>query len=42
MEIQTDSDRVRHSRKMVLEFLGSGVDLSQAERAARVDGALRR
>jgi predicted molibdopterin-dependent oxidoreductase YjgC len=31
MEIQTDSDRVRHSRKMVLEFLGSGVDLSQAE-----------
>jgi predicted molibdopterin-dependent oxidoreductase YjgC len=30
MEIQTDSDRVRHSRKMVLEFLGSGVDLSQA------------
>ena len=31
MEIQTDSDRVRHSRKMVLEFLGSGVDLSQAD-----------
>ncbi|MCH9834780.1 MAG: 2Fe-2S iron-sulfur cluster-binding protein [Ilumatobacter sp.] len=30
MEIQTDSDRVRHSRKMVLEFLGSSVDLSQA------------
>jgi predicted molibdopterin-dependent oxidoreductase YjgC len=30
MEIQTDSDRVRHSRKMVLEFLGTGVDLSQA------------
>ena len=30
MEIQTDSDRVRHSRKIVLEFLGSGVDLSQA------------
>lgn len=30
MEIQTDSARVRHSRKMVLEFLGTGVDLSQA------------
>jgi len=31
MVIKTDSDRVRHSRKMVLEFLGSGVDLSQAD-----------
>ncbi len=31
MVIHTDSDRVRHSRKMVLEFLGSGVDLSQAD-----------
>ncbi len=31
MEIRTDSDRVRHSRKMVLEFLGSGVDLTQAD-----------
>src|SRR2546423_10434820 len=30
MEIKTDSDRVRHSRKMVLEFLGSSVDLSTA------------
>ncbi len=30
MEIKTNSERVRHSRKMVLEFLGSGVDLSQA------------
>lgn len=30
MVVETDSDRVRHSRKMVLEFLGSGVDLSQA------------
>ena len=28
MEIQTDSERVRHSRKMVLEFLGSSVDMS--------------
>ena len=31
MVIHTDSGRVRHSRKMVLEFLGSGVDLSQAD-----------
>src|SRR5919107_6130912 len=30
MDIQTDSERVRHSRKMVLEFLGSSVDLSTA------------
>lgn len=29
MVVQTDSERVRHSRKMVLEFLDSGVDLSQ-------------
>ena len=28
MVIQTDSERVRHSRKMVLEFLESSVDLS--------------
>ncbi len=34
MVVQTDSDRVRHSRKMVLEFLGSGVDLSQADEIA--------
>jgi predicted molibdopterin-dependent oxidoreductase YjgC len=33
MEIQTDSERVRHSRKMVLEFLGSSVDLSTAPAA---------
>lgn len=31
MVIQTDSERVRHSRKMVIEFLGSGTDLSQAD-----------
>ncbi|MFK8024649.1 MAG: 2Fe-2S iron-sulfur cluster-binding protein [Ilumatobacter sp.] len=31
MVVETDTDRVRHSRKMVLEFLGSGVDLSQAD-----------
>lgn len=30
MVVQTDSPRVRRSRKMVLEFLGSSVDLSQA------------
>ena len=35
MEVQTDSDRVRHCRKMVLEFLGSSVDLSLAGPAAR-------
>ena len=28
MVVRTGSDRVRHSRKMVLEFLGSSVDLS--------------
>jgi len=30
MDVQTDSDRVRLSRKMVLEFLGSSVDVSLA------------
>ncbi len=30
MEVRTDSERVRLSRKMVLEFLGSSVDLSLA------------
>ena len=30
MQVQTESERVRHSRKMVLEFLGSSVDLSTA------------
>jgi len=30
MEVQTESDRVRHSRKVVLELLGSSVDLSLA------------
>ena len=33
MEVKTDSERVRHSRKMVLEFLGSSVDLSTAPSA---------
>ncbi len=31
MVVHTDSARVRHSRKIVLEFLGSGVDLSQTD-----------
>ena len=31
MAIRTDSERVRHSRRMVLEFLGSANDLSQAD-----------
>ena len=30
MEVQTDSDRVRLSRKVVLEFLGSSVDMGLA------------
>ena len=28
MKIQTDSDRVRHSRRLVLEFLASSVDMA--------------
>jgi predicted molibdopterin-dependent oxidoreductase YjgC len=36
MVVRTDSERVRHSRRMVLEFLGSSVDLSYA--AADVHG----
>jgi predicted molibdopterin-dependent oxidoreductase YjgC len=35
MAIHTDSPRVRHSRKMVLEFLASSVDLSTAPDAQR-------
>ncbi|MBV8724178.1 MAG: (2Fe-2S)-binding protein [Candidatus Eremiobacteraeota bacterium] len=35
MVIRTDSERVRHSRKMVLEFLASSVDLSTAPDALR-------
>jgi predicted molibdopterin-dependent oxidoreductase YjgC len=30
MEVQTESERVRHSRRMVLELLGSAVDLGLA------------
>lgn len=35
MVVKTDTERVRHSRKMVLEFLGSSVDLSTAPDAQR-------
>ncbi len=35
MIVHTDTERVRHSRKMVLEFLGSSVDLSTAPDAQR-------
>jgi predicted molibdopterin-dependent oxidoreductase YjgC len=35
MVVHTDSERVRHSRKMVLEFLASSVDLSTASDAQR-------
>jgi predicted molibdopterin-dependent oxidoreductase YjgC len=38
MDVKTDSERVRTSRKMVLEFLGSTVDMSLAG-AARPDGS---
>jgi predicted molibdopterin-dependent oxidoreductase YjgC len=34
MEILTDSERVRHARRLVLELLGSSVDLSLADRVA--------
>ena len=39
MEVQTDSARVRTSRKVVLEFLGSSVDMSLAG-AVAPDGSL--
>jgi predicted molibdopterin-dependent oxidoreductase YjgC len=38
MVVRTQSERVRHSRKMVLEFLGSSVDLSTTP---QVDGWMR-
>src|SRR4051812_31640830 len=41
MDIQTDSERVRHSRRVVLELLGSSVDVSIAGPAAP-DGDLAR
>ncbi len=39
MEVQTDSDRVRLSRRVVLEFLGSSVDIGLAGPAAP-DGSI--
>ncbi len=39
MEVQTDSERVRHSRRLVLELLGSSVDVSLAG-PAEPDGAI--
>jgi len=39
MEVQTDSDRVRLSRKVVLEFLGSSVDIGLAG-PATPDGSM--
>ncbi len=39
MEIETDSERVRTSRKVVLEFLGSSVDVSLAG-PAEPDGSI--
>jgi predicted molibdopterin-dependent oxidoreductase YjgC len=35
MVVSTDSERVRHSRKMVLEFLASSVDMSLASAEIR-------
>jgi predicted molibdopterin-dependent oxidoreductase YjgC len=35
MVVQTDSERVAHSRRMVLEFLGSAVDLTQSDDLGR-------
>ena len=39
MEVRTDTDRVRHSRRMVLEMLATSTDLSQAP---EIDGWSRR
>jgi predicted molibdopterin-dependent oxidoreductase YjgC len=35
MKVRTDTDRVRHARRMVLELLGSSVDLGLASEAVR-------
>ena len=42
MAVLTDSERVRHSRKMVLEFLGSSVDLSLRRPRPMAAGRIRR
>ena len=39
MKVRTDTDRVRHSRKLVMEFLGSSVDTSLADRRTGTDGS---
>jgi NADP-reducing hydrogenase subunit HndD len=41
MDVKTDTERVRHSRRLVLEMLGSSVDLSLAG-PAQPDGDLQR
>jgi predicted molibdopterin-dependent oxidoreductase YjgC len=35
MQVRTDTERVRHARRMVLEFLGSSVDLGLASAAVQ-------
>ena len=42
MEIKTRSERVDHTRKMVLEFLASSVDLSTTPDVAPLDRRVRR
>ena len=42
MKVQTDSERVRHSRKLVLELLASSVDLSTTDVDPGLPRALRR
>jgi predicted molibdopterin-dependent oxidoreductase YjgC len=39
MEVETSSERVRHSRKLVLELLGSSIDLSLAPGVAEIAAA---
>ena len=41
MVVKTDSERVRLSRRLVLEFLASSVDLSTAPRGAGLPATLR-
>ena len=42
MKVPTDTDRVRHSRKLVMEFLASSVDMDAREcRLAPLDGRVR-
>ena len=38
MKVSTDTERVRHSRKLVMEFLGSSVDTSARERRLATAG----